>query len=68
MPFDGHLMVYILAPITGTWHLYGICGSRNYRRVGRRATEGKNGNAGPKLHWRLWEKKGFPAPLCDPDF
>ena len=21
----------------------------------------KNGNAGPKLHWRLWEKRTFPA-------
>ena len=21
----------------------------------------KNGNAGPKLHWLQWEKRGFPA-------
>ena len=28
---------------------------------GRRATAAKNGNAGPKLHWRLWEKCGFLA-------
>ena len=41
--------------------LYGICGSRNYRRCGRRAADVKNGNAGPKLHWRLWQKCGFPA-------
>ena len=32
----------------------GVCGSRNSRRIGRRATDVKNGNAGPKLHWRLW--------------
>ena len=31
-----------------------------FRRIGRRATDVKNGNAGPKLHWRLWEKGCFP--------
>ena len=41
--------------------LYGICGSRNYRRFGRRATAVKTGNAGPKLHWLVWEKSGFLA-------
>ena len=41
--------------------IYGLCGSRNYRKIGRRATNVKNGNAGPKLHWRLWEKGRFPA-------
>ena len=41
--------------------LYGRCESRNYCRIGRHATDVKNGNAGPKLHWRLWEKSGFPA-------
>ena len=41
--------------------VYGVCGSQNYRRLGRRATDVKTGNAGPKLHWRLWEKSGFPA-------
>ena len=42
-------------------NLYGLCGSRNSRRFGRRATDLKNGNAGPKLHWRLWERSGFSA-------
>ena len=41
--------------------LYGICGSRNSRRFGRRATSVKNGNAGTKLHWGLWGKSGFSA-------
>ena len=41
--------------------LYGSCGSRNYRRIGLRATDVKNGNAGPKLHWLVWEKSSFPA-------
>ena len=36
--------------------VYGICGSRNYR-----ATDIKNGNAGPKLHWGLWEESSFFA-------
>ena len=43
------------------WHEYGLCGSRNSRRFGRRATDLKNGNAGPKKHWRLWEKSDFSA-------
>ena len=47
--------------------LYGICGSRNSRRFGRRATDLKNGNAGPKLHWSLWEKCGFSALLFGRD-
>ena len=42
-------------------HLYGICGSRNSRRFGRRATSVKNGNAGPKLHLGLWGKSVFSA-------
>ena len=50
---------------TGAVGLYGVCGSRNSRRFGRRATDAKNGNAGPKLHWRLWGKSGFSALLCD---
>ena len=37
----------------------GVCGSRNSRRIGSRATDVKIGNASPKLHWRLWEKNGF---------
>ena len=41
--------------------IYGSCGSRNYRRIGRRATDMKNGNAGPKLHWLVWEESGFSA-------
>ena len=45
--------------------LYGSCGSRNSRRFGSRATDLKNGNAGPKLHWGLWEKIGFSALPCD---
>ena len=48
--------------------LYGLCGSRNSRRSVRRATDVKNGNAGPKLHWSLWEKSGFPALTRDPFF
>ena len=39
--------------------LYGVCGSCHSRRFGRRAIYVKNGNAGPKLHWRLWEKIEF---------
>ena len=42
--------------------VYGVCGSRNYRRIGCRTTDVKNTNAGPKLHCCLWEKSGFPAP------
>ena len=30
--------------------VYGLCGSRNDGRIGRRATDVKNANAGPKLH------------------
>ena len=41
--------------------VYGSRGSRNYRRFGRRATDVKNRNAGPKLHWCLWQKGSFPA-------
>ena len=41
--------------------IYGVCGSQNSCRFGRRATYGKNGNAGPKLHWLVWEKSRFPA-------
>ena len=48
--------------------LYGVCGSRKYRRIGRRATDVENGNAGPKLHCRLWEKSGFPALPRERDF
>ena len=33
--------------------------------VDRRATGVKNGNVGPKLHWRLWRKSGFPALPCE---
>ena len=25
----------------------------------------KTGNAGPKLHWLVWEKSGFPALPCE---
>ena len=46
--------------------LYGLCGSGNSRRSVRRATDVKNGNAGPKLHWSLWEKSVFPALTRDP--
>ena len=45
--------------------VYGVCGSRNHGRIGGRATDVKNGNAGPKLHWRLWGKSVFSALLCD---
>ena len=48
--------------------IYGGCGSRNYRRFGRRATDVKNGNAGPKLHWLVWEKSGFLALARKLDF
>ena len=48
--------------------VYGGCGSRNYRRFGRRATDMKNGNAGPKLHWLVWEKSSFPALPCEQYF
>ena len=44
--------------------LYGVCGSRNYRRFGRRATDVKTGN-GPKLHWLVWEESCFPALPCE---
>ena len=30
--------------------------------------DGKNGNAGPKLHLGLWEKSGFPALTCESYF
>ena len=47
------------------YSVYGICGSRNSRRIGRRATDLKNGNAGPKLHWSLWENAVFrPSHLA----
>ena len=45
----------------GTSILYGLCASRKYRRIGRRTADVKNGNAGPKIHWRLWVKGSFPA-------
>ena len=47
--------------------LYGLCGSRNYRRIGRRTTDVKvkSGNAGPKLHWPVWEESGFSALPSD---
>ena len=48
--------------------LYGVCGSRNYHRIGRRASDVNNANAGPKLHWGLWEKSGFPALPRERDF
>ena len=48
--------------------VYGGCGSRNHRRFGRRATDVKNGNAGPKLHWLVWEKSGFLALASKLDF
>ena len=35
--------------------------SHNFRRIGRRATDVNNRNAGPKLHWRLWEKGRLSA-------
>ena len=44
---------------------YGICGSRNYRRFGRRAADVKTENAGPRLHWLVWEKSGFLAFPCE---
>ena len=56
-------MVCVASP--NRFPLYGLCGSRNYRRFGRRATDVKNGNAGPKLHWLVWEKRGFQALLCE---
>ena len=49
--------------------LYGVSGYRNYCRFCSRATDVKKGNAviaGPKLHWSLWEKSGFPALTLDP--
>ena len=49
----------------GSSLLYGSCGSRKYRRFGRRAADVKNGNAGPKLHWLVWERSGFPALPCE---
>ena len=45
--------------------LYGTGGSQDSRRFDHRATDLKNGNAGPKLHWRLWEKSGFSVVLSD---
>ena len=53
-----------LSPMT--LPVYGICGSRNYRRFGRRATDVKKGNAGPKLHWCLWDKSGLLYLTLDP--
>ena len=50
------------------YSLYGICGSRNYRRFGRRATDVKTGNAGPKLHWLVWERISFLALPLDTYF
>ena len=54
--------------VTIVLYVYGLCGSRNSRRSVRRAKDVKNGNAGPKLHWSLWEKSGFPALTRDPFF
>ena len=48
--------------------LYGVCGSQNYRRFGSRATDMIISNAGPKLHWRVWEKGGFLTLTLDPYF
>ena len=45
--------------------VYGSCGSRKYSRIGRHATDVKNGNAGPKLHWLVWQESGFPALPCE---
>ena len=45
---------------TVTKTICGLCGSRNYC-IGRRATDVQSGNAGPKLHWLVQEKSGFPA-------
>ena len=53
-------------PITGG--INGGCGSPNCGRIGRRAVGVKNGNAGPKLHWRLWERRGFLALPSDWEF
>ena len=35
--------------------------------MGRRATDVKNGNAGPKLHWPVWEESGFSPLPSDRD-
>ena len=48
--------------------VYGLCRSRKSRRIGRCATDVKNDNAGPKLHWRLWGKSGLSALSPDRDF
>ena len=48
--------------------VYGVCGSRNYCRFGHRATDVKNGNAGHKLHWWLWEKNSFSVLPLEPYF
>ena len=42
--------------------LYGSCGSRNYRRFGRRATDVKTGNAGPKIALAAMGEKGVSGP------
>ena len=48
--------------------IYGVCGSRNYWRFSNRAMDVKIGNAGSKLHWRLWEKSSFPGLTLGPYF
>ena len=41
--------------------IYDISGLQNPGGSSPRATDLKTGNAGPRLHWHLWEKSGFPA-------
>ena len=57
-------------PTWMSWYsimVYGLCGSRYYRWFGLRATAVENGNAGPKLHWLVWEESVFSALPCDGD-
>ena len=40
-----------------------VANDMNACQFRRCATDRKNGNAGPKLHWILWEEMGFlPLP------
>ena len=76
LPTSGHDLPCAVPKFTGisavivqpAYSVYGSCGSRKYVRMGHRATDVKNGNAGPKLHWRLWERSGFPALTDEPYF
>ena len=69
LPTSGLNLPCAMPKITGicavttqpAYSVYRICGSGKSSQFGRRATDVKTGNAGPKLHWLLWQKSCFPA-------